>query len=206
MAEVTGNSGRAAASRERLLLAAAHLVATRGYAGTSVEAITSSAGVVKSALYWHFRNKEELIAAALERRATEWIEEVEKAVGELADPVERLDRLLKLIRETVVSQSPPVRLMYAMLAERGERDPLLRASVARVFERLRAAVVSGTSELLDLPAERVESTALVLISALHGVVFDYLANPDEAWLDRWLAAIRRMVTLMLQDPVEEGGW
>jgi AcrR family transcriptional regulator len=181
-------------------------VAARGYAGTSVEAITSSAGVVKSALYWHFRNKEELIAAALERRATEWIEEVERAVGAFPDPAERLDRLLKLIRETVVSRSPAVRLMYAMLAERGEQDPVLRGSVARVFERLRTAVVRGTSELLDLPIERVERVALVLISALHGVVFDYLANPDEAWLDRWLEAIRRMVTLMLQDPVEESGW
>jgi AcrR family transcriptional regulator len=203
VADVAGNDREAIHSRERLLLSAAELVATRGYAGTSVEAITSRAGVVKSALYWHFRNKDELIATALERRATEWIEGVERASEGLSDPAERLGRLLELTRKTVVGQSPPVRLIYALLAERGEQDPLLRQSIARIFERLRVSIIQSTSELLDLPAERFEGLALVLTSALHGVIFDYLANPDEAWLDRWLQSIRDMIGLMLKDIVKQ---
>ncbi len=200
---VMGNEAPASASRERLLLAATELVATRGYAATSVEAITSKAGVVKSALYWHFRNKEELIATALERRATEWIEGVERTVEGLADPAERLGRLLDLTRKTVVAQAPPVRLIYALLAERGEQDPVLRRSIARVFERLRSSIRQSMSELLDLPAERFEGLALLMTSALHGVVFDYLADPDEAWLDRWLESIRGMIALMLEDVVKQ---
>jgi AcrR family transcriptional regulator len=198
MADSMSTRGRNNGSRERLLVAAADLVTTRGYAATSVEAITSRAGVVKSALYGHFRNKEELIAAALERRATEWVEHVEKAVGGAADPAQRLSRLLELTRDTVRAQSPPVRMLYTMLAERGGKDPLLRRSVAHIFERLRSSVIQDLSKRLQLPPERFEDLALVLVSALHGVLFDHLANPDEAWLERWLEAIGRMITVMLE--------
>ena len=61
------------------------------------------------------------------------------------------------------------------------------------IERLRLSIIQCTSELLDLPAERFEGLAMVLTSALHGVIFDYLANPDEAWFDRWLQSMRDMV-------------
>jgi AcrR family transcriptional regulator len=205
MKNLPDTSGGGSDSRERLLESAADLVAARGYSGTSVEAITSKAGVVKSALYWHFRSKDELIAAALERKGAEWIEDVERAVGAESDPADRLSRLLELTRKTVVEQSPPVRLLYSILAERGEEDPVLRRSVAQVFERLRTSLTRDLSHRLRLPPEGFEDLAMVLVSSLHGVLFDYLANPDEAWLDRWLEAIRRMVTAMLEDELQRHG-
>lgn len=53
--------------RERLLEAGTKLFASRGYAGTSVEAITASADVAKGSMYVHFASKEALILALMEK-------------------------------------------------------------------------------------------------------------------------------------------
>jgi AcrR family transcriptional regulator/ferredoxin len=52
-------------TRERLLRAAAEVFATRGYDGTRVADIASTAGVSNGALYAHFGSKAELLVAAL---------------------------------------------------------------------------------------------------------------------------------------------
>ena len=48
-------------SREKILAAAIALFSDRGFAGTSVADVCERAGVVKTALYWHFENKEGLL-------------------------------------------------------------------------------------------------------------------------------------------------
>jgi AcrR family transcriptional regulator/ferredoxin len=55
----------AAETRERLLRAAADVFAQRGYDGTRVADIATSAGVSNGALYAHFASKAELLVAAL---------------------------------------------------------------------------------------------------------------------------------------------
>ncbi|MEU9890972.1 TetR family transcriptional regulator [Sphaerisporangium sp. NPDC051011] len=55
----------AAETRERLLHAAAEVFARRGYEGTRVTDIASTAGVSNGALYAHFASKAELLVAAL---------------------------------------------------------------------------------------------------------------------------------------------
>lgn len=47
-------------NQERILLAAADLFASKGYAGTAVREIVEAAGVTKPTLYYYFRNKEDL--------------------------------------------------------------------------------------------------------------------------------------------------
>jgi AcrR family transcriptional regulator len=55
----------AAETRERLLLAAADVFASRGYDGTRVADIAAAADVSGGALYAHFGSKAELLVAAL---------------------------------------------------------------------------------------------------------------------------------------------
>lgn len=59
----------AGCGRERLLEAAMHLFASKGYAAASVRDIVNAAGVTAPSLYHHFGNKEGLFLAVL--RATE---------------------------------------------------------------------------------------------------------------------------------------
>ncbi len=57
----------ASETKERLLDAAAQLFAERGYAGTSMRAVTQAAGVSVSAANYHFGTKEALLLATLGR-------------------------------------------------------------------------------------------------------------------------------------------
>jgi AcrR family transcriptional regulator len=61
---------RSSAKRDALLDTAEALFARHGYRAVGIDAVLSAAGVAKMTLYKHFRSKEELIAAVLERRAS----------------------------------------------------------------------------------------------------------------------------------------
>jgi AcrR family transcriptional regulator len=55
-------------TRDRIVAAAARLFYDEGIRAASVDAIAEKAGVTKKTLYYHFRSKDELVAAYLESR------------------------------------------------------------------------------------------------------------------------------------------
>ncbi|THH36065.1 TetR/AcrR family transcriptional regulator [Aliishimia ponticola] len=65
--------GRKAANpKDRVLNAATELFCHHGFAATGVDTIASRAGTAKSTLYAHFKSKEKLIDAVLEREGKAW--------------------------------------------------------------------------------------------------------------------------------------
>ena len=53
-------------TQEKILQESMRLFLERGYHGTSIDDITRAAGITKGALYWHFKNKEELLTRIVE--------------------------------------------------------------------------------------------------------------------------------------------
>src|SRR5438093_7293464 len=76
-------------TRAELIAAAAHVFAREGFHGASLEQIARHAGYTTGAIYWHFKDKDDLFLAVYERYATtrvhEW-EDVKRSVdtGELS--------------------------------------------------------------------------------------------------------------------------
>lgn len=62
------------ASRATILDAAAQIAGERGYEGTSIKAVQERSGLPASSIYWHFKDKDELIAAVIDRSFTDWVE------------------------------------------------------------------------------------------------------------------------------------
>jgi AcrR family transcriptional regulator len=62
---LTKRQVRAAATGEQLLAAAREMFETRGYAGTSIGAITKSANTAHGTFYLHFKNKEDAFARVM---------------------------------------------------------------------------------------------------------------------------------------------
>lgn len=84
----------AAETREQILDAASRLFYGEGIRAVSVDAVAAKAGLTKRTLYYHFRSKDDLIAAYLEARDqpnlklfAKWFEETE---GTLADKIEAI--------------------------------------------------------------------------------------------------------------------
>lgn len=53
-------------SRQRILYAALEIAVRRGYDGTTIGAVSAATGLPASSLYWHFENKDQLLAAGLD--------------------------------------------------------------------------------------------------------------------------------------------
>ena len=72
-------------TKERILDAAEQLLAEHGFAGASVRAIASSAGVNLASINYHFGSKEALVQAVFERRIRPMNEERLHLLDELED-------------------------------------------------------------------------------------------------------------------------
>ncbi|MCK0536517.1 TetR/AcrR family transcriptional regulator [Alcanivorax quisquiliarum] len=84
---------------QRILDTAEVLFAEKGFAETSLRAITSKAGVNLAAVNYHFGSKEALIQAVFERFLTPFCTALDARMDELAEADEApgLDRLLALV-------------------------------------------------------------------------------------------------------------
>lgn len=94
---------RTAVRREQIARAAVDLVAARGVRRLSVVAVARRVGVVPSALYRHYGDKESILDAALQLVTDQLQANVATALAGAADPLARLallfERHIALIRE-----------------------------------------------------------------------------------------------------------
>lgn len=74
------------ARRDDILLAAAALFASKGYAATSIRDIAESVGLLSGSLYYHFSSKEEILLEAHTRGVTQVMAAVETAIENCIDP------------------------------------------------------------------------------------------------------------------------
>src|SRR3954469_9459169 len=74
---------RSRVTRRRLLEAAVECLASVGWAGTTVAVVAERAGVSRGAAQHHFRNREELVTAAVEYGAEVRLEQIRRRLGDL---------------------------------------------------------------------------------------------------------------------------
>ena len=187
------------ASRERLLDAAIDLMAERGYSASSVEALCRRAGVVKTALYWHFGSKEGLLTATLEKVANAWIEEIQKSVYLARDPAQRLERAFEGLRRMVEARPQILRLLLAVANERAEVAPETRQRLRSVFQRAEAALVQGIEDALGRPLPDLDLVAHTTIGLVQAASLRFLLDPEETDLDRLFADLQRTFVLLVAD-------
>lgn len=59
-------------SRQRILDAATAVAAERGYDATTISAVSELSGLPPTSIYWHFADKDDLIAAVIDRSFETW--------------------------------------------------------------------------------------------------------------------------------------
>ena len=83
-------------TRDRILDAAIRLFAEDGYEATSIKRITRAVNLTESALYRHFKGKEDLYTQAAENLFREFMEQFAARVLSLEDPGEAIAALIEL--------------------------------------------------------------------------------------------------------------
>ena len=128
--------------------AALAAIARGGIAAVAVESVAADLGATKGSFYWHFKNRDALIQAALDMWEQSRTESVIAALDQEPDPAERLRKLL----EAAFARSPADRAEIALLAN--PEHPAAVAAVRRVAER-RIGYIAG--QLEELGWERGEA-------------------------------------------------
>ena len=152
------------ASRIAILDAAAHIAGERGYEGTSINAVSERSGLPASSIYWHFKNKDELIAAVIDRSYSDWIEALRRLADQDSElsPVEMYSSGMRQSAEQLIQFPDFLRLGLMLTLERRPSEPTarqrfqttrvetlarLRRYLGRVFESLGEAEIEQLAVL-----------------------------------------------------------
>jgi AcrR family transcriptional regulator len=188
---------RRAATRERLLEAAADLFAGHGIDGVSVDAVAAAAGRTSGAVYDHFGSKHGLLLALLDDWSGALVAvitaqfEMSDAMGDrlgavwdnvCADPTEDVRRLFMLEHELWLRAARDRRLGSAMRSRSRESNERIARGLQR-WERQGLVALGASAEMV----------AALLKALLMGLHMQLLADPDA--VDR-AAAVRAIATLL----------
>jgi AcrR family transcriptional regulator len=183
-------------SRERILQAATQVFATRGYAGAGVDRLAQRSGIAKTAIYYHFGNKEGLLAAVLERAATQWIDGIRSAAQQAGEPLQRLDRALLGMR-AMLEERPWIYKLFQILAlEVADEKPEIRATLRGILDKARGAIVDGMHDALGVDVPGAGQVASMMLSILDGISLGMQID-DSLELDDAFAELRRVVAFMV---------
>ncbi|MGD0526075.1 MAG: TetR/AcrR family transcriptional regulator [Polyangiaceae bacterium] len=171
-------------TRDALVAAAATEMAEKGIDGASLDAICARAGFTRGAFYVHFSDRDELVAAVVDRHLKAFFDQV--IAGN--DAPEDLERTIAQFVAAVVANAPVVRGRKAWQFHHTlaacARSPVLREryvslqreAIARVAGAARAGQRSGQTRA-DVPAETIAELLVLLTMGVDaaldvGVPFD----------------------------------
>ncbi|MFJ7077517.1 TetR family transcriptional regulator [Streptomyces sp. NPDC098781] len=127
-------------SRQRILDAAVEIAGERGYEGTSIAAVSAKCQLPASSIYWHFRDKDDLIAAVIERSFAAWLTAVELPGEETGTPLERVTTMASNVAKSLVEAPDFLRLGLMLALERRPAEPRGRAVFLQVREVARQRI------------------------------------------------------------------
>ncbi len=107
-------------TRDRILDAAEDVFYDKGYSNTTLNEIAEAAGVTRGAIYWHFKNKEDLFEAMCSRVRRPMSEMIEEIVEKDAtDPIAQLSETHEFIMREVI-ENPHYRKILTILFHKCE--------------------------------------------------------------------------------------
>ncbi len=190
-------------SRELILDATERLMATKGYAATSITDIRKSCGLPPSSIYWHFGSKEGVLAAVMERGAERFFAAIptwDEAEGPEAQ---------RRIAAAQLAQHPDfLRLLYMLSLERS-LDPAVGQIVRRVRDTAIARFRDAIAHLipLDVPRDKadrvIEELTAFAVAQSDGVFFADHLEPEATDVDRMyrrlFQAVEALVPILLEE-------
>lgn len=197
---LTRKQQQGAHSREQILDATEQLMATRGYAATSISDIRQACGLPASSIYWHFGSKDGVLAAVMERGAARFF---------AAIPIDGTADEQLAVTADLQSQHPEfLRILYLLSLERRD-DPAVTAVVRTVRDTAIARFTDVMRRMLPADvaparAQRVvaELTAFAVAQS-DGVFFARHLEPGSTDVARMYRRLWQAVTALIPILLEE---
>ncbi|MFI7704171.1 TetR/AcrR family transcriptional regulator [Nonomuraea sp. NPDC049480] len=178
--------------REEILQTATEMFGDSGYRGVSIADIAAKVGISQPGLLHHFKSKEELLIAALERRDADSSAHMDEMFHKLSIA----DALVSLCRHNV--EDPTAMRLYAVeSAESIEPGHPAREFFLRRYARVRDRVadrIRRDQELHRLPATLDPLVlATEMIAVMDGLQIQWLLDPAMDLPGHMAAYLERLV-------------
>lgn len=178
----------------QILDAAARLLRTQGFQGTSVRDIVRAVDMLPGSLYYHFATKEDLLAEVYAEGVRRISARVRSASGPLADPWERLEAACVAHLEAILEDDDYAQVVIRVRpADAPAAQPRLTA-LRDEYEALFAALV--TSLRLPRGTDR-RSLRLMLLGSLNWSQTWYQPGRDSP------KTIARRFVALLRQPLDQ---
>lgn len=179
-------------SRERILDAATEVATERGYDGTTISLVSKKSELPPTSIYWHFTDKDDLIAAVIERSFARWLAALEWPGAEALE--EQARQIGPQVAKALLDAPDFIRLGLMLALERRPVEPRAREMFLKVraeaFNRF-AEIVRGLAPELDDEAVRLITT--YAIAGADGLFIAKEVGGDSVDLIRLFDLHARMV-------------
>ncbi|MBO7936688.1 TetR/AcrR family transcriptional regulator [Streptomyces antibioticus] len=166
-------------SRQRILDATVEIAGERGYEGTSIAAVSAACGLPASSIYWHFKDKDDLIAAVIERSFDTWLAAVDLPGEETGTPLERVTALAGNVAKSLVDAPDFLRLGLMLALERRPAEPRGRTVFLQVRDIARAKIAEMAEALVPgLDEESVQTLTTYAVAGADGLFVQREINGD----------------------------
>ena len=188
---------RAQARRQQVLAAAVECFRRRGFHGASMAEIAKTAGMSAGHIYNLFENKDDVIAAIVERDRDEIVRRIQATLD--GDDVPRA--MLAAVEDSFhePQREAEAALNLEVLAEAGRNARLAQVVVdSETTIRIKAMVMirMALGPAADqLPADEIEARASVLAALFNGLMVLSVSQPDlnQAAVTRVMQRVMRLL-------------
>jgi AcrR family transcriptional regulator len=182
-------------TQERILHAAIALFATGGYEATSISQIALRAQVSRSAVFWHFGDKESLFREAFRRMLLPFFGELQQKLAHI-EPRKRVFEIFDVYERVVTENRQAIVSIVRWFLESETLRASLRGTLFDLHDELMRDFRVAFEELALDPAEADVLSAAIL-AMLDGNLLLSLLDPDPAKHERRRAGLRRVAERML---------
>ena len=201
-------------SKELLVAAALEVLETKGVNALRIDELASSVGVTKGSLYWHFKDRDDLIRAALEEQLRRMgventLDEASIAIEDYSNIGDYLLRIEPALTDPFDAEQVELRWRRLELLAATRHDPELAEMMREVTLRTHVAwtaVMRDAQEKgilrpgIDPAAVAVALSAIALGSNVISVLGD--AGPSR---DEWFGLMAFLIAALAPGKAGESG-
>lgn len=185
--------------RTDILEATITLVSQHGFSGTSLNMICDKIDIAKTAIYWHFGNRDGLMKAVIDSLTHDFIEQVTSDSFNKGTPQEQQDRMLESMRDLVENKAEVFRVLILASIESGDPDPEMRAAFLHLTNTSVEAIAEGFQKTLGTELEDMDLFGHTIIALLVAAMRQRFMDPEGCDFDRLFANMESVMNLMLVD-------
>ena len=167
-------------TRQKLLHSALEVFGEKGFAAPRLADIAAAAGLTRGAIYWHFKNKEELFLELIRSRINPFIQVVEEIFVRRLSPLNALKAIVAEVPGALLNQDDLLAnqklIFFKKRAVGGfpQVESLIGDELAELKKRVVALIRKGqkAGELIAVKPEAVLVSLMALIVGLAEMVVE----------------------------------